>query len=332
MFYQIYRNQCICRLASVLTENCHTTNRQVEAETDSSQKYSAQFSFGDKDVCSFGQIEHRNVDRCYATGRIQSSVTKFRFEENTPVEICDEWYYTVHYLKTVVSSIEDSLHDFRTSSVEDVNGLSWFARPYHYTKDDVVDIRRLQSPDERIHLAVTDFDAAAHETYDRESQKCCEKSGFSVDIFADRLPSVFISNTQRIDLDKYLASTALATLCSIIPFHCSCQDLLRHGRPAELFPYLDAKTFYSCLLNGLGESSRRLHILHCDTASRPLVVDSATLLYLGNRPEPQLLSSGTSVDLTPGRNGDKQKMPNIDQLRAIQDNLAYNVCHVMAFT
>jgi len=329
---QVYRNQCICRLASVLTESCHTTSREIEIQTDSTQKCSLEFGFPDKDAYSVRQIDYKpcrmvGFDNYYPAGGIQSSITKFRFEDNRPVEVCDEWYYTIHYLKSMVNNVEELLNDSNISSIEDTNGLNWFARPYHYTKDDIIDIRRLQSPDKRIHSSVTDYDIAGDETCTRISQKYCEKTSVDIDISADRFPS----NADNSALDKFLASTALATLCTTVPFHCGCRDLLQHGTAAELFPYLDAKTFYSRLVTGLGQSQHSLHVLHCDTVSQSLVMDSSGLLNFDNREDPRLLSAGTSVDLTPGGNGDKQKLPNIDQLRAIQDNLAYNVCHVLTF-
>jgi len=320
----------------VLAESRHTTNRQIEIQTDPSQKYSVQFNLGDKDACSVRQIEYKQCrmagfDRHYPDGDVQSSVTKFRFEDNRPVEVCDEWYYTVHYLKSVVSDIEQSLNDLGISSAADTNGLRWFARPYHYTKDDIIDIHRLQSPDERIHSTVADYDVAMSETDESMSQKYHEKSSVDVDVSADQFLSVFVSNAESNSLDKFLASTALATVCNIVPLHCSCGGLFSHGGAAELFPYLDEKTFCSGLLTGLSQTHHSLHVLHCGTASQPLVMDSFGLLYFGDRQDPRMLSAGISADLTPGGDGNKQKLPNIDQLRAIQDNLAFNVCYVLAF-
>jgi len=329
--YQVYRNQCVCRLASVLTESCHTTNGQIEAQHDCSQKYSVQLGFGDKDAGSVKLMEYKRCNMArfehdYLTGGSQSSVTKFRFQDNRPVEICDEWYYTIQNLKSLINSLEESLNDLGVSSAEDVNDLHWFARPYHFTKDDIIDIHRLRSPDERIPSAITDFSVAEDEVYDGMSQKYSEKSSVDIGVPADRFPSVLDSNATNTSLDRFLACTSLAAVCNIVPFYCSCQDLLRQGGPAELLPYLDAKTFYSGFLIGLGQSCHGLHVLQCDAVSQPLVMDSSGLLCFGDGRESRLLSSGTSVDLTPGGNGDKQKLPNIDQLRAIQDNLAYNVC------
>jgi len=329
---QVFRNQCICRLASVLTESCHTTTGQIEAQNDSSQKYSVQYGFGDKDADSVRRITYKQCSMAgFDYDCSGASVTKLRFEDNGPVEICDEWYYTIQRLKSLVNILEESLNDLGLSSAEDVNDLYLFARPYHYTMDDIVDIHCLRSPDEKIHSSVTHYDVDAREAYDHMSQKYYQKSIVDINVPAEKLPSVSVSNAESSGLDKYLASTALDAVCNIMPVYCGCRDLLQHGGPAELLPYLDAKTFYSGLLSGLSQSHYNLHVLHCDAVSLPLVMDSSTLLYSGYSQEIRLLSAGTSVDLTPGGNGDKQKLPNIDQLRAIQDNLAYNVCLFLAF-
>ena len=337
VMYQVYRGHCICRVASATSEGCHRTSRQLEIQTYWPQKCSVQVGGREGGTCSIRHTEcgHSMVglDHPYPRDGIQSSVTKFRFENNQPVEVCDEWYYIVRYLKSMVSNVEESLNDLGLSSLTEADGLNWYARPYHYTTDDIVDIRRLHSPDESVYSRSTVYDATLSETDADMSQKHCTEASVSVDDSTDRFHAPHILNLGS-SFDKFLASTASA-VCDLVQFRCDCsisRDLLRHGGPAELLPYLDAKTFYSGLLTGL-DQSHNSYVLHCDNVSRQLVFDSSGLLRVENSQDPHLLSSGTSSSLTPSGNGDKQKLPNVDQLRAVQDNLAYNVCnlHVLAY-
>jgi len=231
----------------------------------------------------------------------------------------------------VVNNFEESLNAVKcdaalSSSVEEVDGLTWYAQPYQYTADDIVDIKRLRSPDISSYSAVSLCDATANETL----QKYAEKSNVTISICSERYE---VPNATR-SLDRFLASTALA-VCGLVQFRCdSCVsvsdsffgELEPHGSSAHLLPYLDARTFYDGLLSGLNKQSHNSCILHCDNVPRQLVLDSLGLLHLESSPDSRLLSAGTSSELTPGGNEDKQKLPNIDQLRAIQDNLAYNVC------
>ena len=241
------------------------------------------------------------------------------------MEVCEEWYYVIHYLKSVVNNIEESLNDLGiSSSVDEGDGLKWYARPYHYTADDIVDIKRLQSPDKSIYPAF-------RETYDHMPHRYCEKSNVAVDDSTSGIPAPHISSACG-SLDRFLASSALA-VSDLVQRQCDCvisNDLLRHGGPAELLPYLDTKTLSSGLITGL-ELSHNSYVLHCENVSRQLMWDSFGLLRLENSRDTRVLSAGTSSDLTPGGNGDEQELPNIDQLRAIQDNLAYNVCSIICF-
>ena len=329
VLYQVYRGHCICRVASVTSEVCHSISRQLEIQPSLPQKCSIRVGSKAKDSRSVRHAEHKcsvvGFDHQYPSGGIQSSVTKFRFENNRPAEVCEEWYYIVHYLKTAVNDVELSLkHDLGISSAEDLDGLSRYARPYHYTTDDIVDIRRLHSPDSSIYSRSTVYDANISETCPHVSQQHCEKSAVNSSSNGFHLPS--IENVGN-SIDKFLASTALA-VCDLVQFRCNCsisRDLMQHGGPSELLPYLDAKTFYGGLLSRLNQSHNS-YLLHCDNVSRQLVLDSFGLLHVESLPNPHLFSTGTSSDLTAGGNGDKEKLPNIDQLRAIQDNLAYNVC------
>ena len=282
----------------------------------------------EEDSSLIRHTEHKcsmiGFDDPYPSGGIQSSITKLNFENNSPAEVCDEWYYIVHCLKTAVNDVEISLkRDLGISSAEESDGLSWYARTYHYTTDDIVDIRRLHSPDDGIYSRSTVYDADVSTTCNHISPKYCEKSNVDISANGVHLPS--ISNVGNC-LDKFLASTALA-VCDLVQFRCNCnvsQDLMQYGGPTELLPYLDAKTFYSGLLTRLDQSYNS-YMLHCDNVSRQLVFDSFGLMHIESSRNPRLFSTGTSSDLTPGGNGDKEKLPNIDQLRAIQDNLAYNV-------
>ena len=334
-FDQVYRGHCICRVASVTSEVCHSISRPLEIQSSLPQKCSIRVGSKEKDSCSTRHTDHKcsmvGSDYQYPSGGIQSSVTKFRFENNRPAEVCEEWYYIVHYLKTAVNDVELSLkHDFGISSAEDLDGLSRYARPYHYTADDIVDIRRLHSPEESIYSRSTVYDADISETcahVSTMSQQACEKSTVDNSANVFHLPSI---GNMGNSLDKFLASTALA-VCDLIQFQCNCsvsQDLMQHGGPSELLPYLDAKTFYSGLLSRLNQSHNS-YLLHCDNVSRQLVLDSFGLLHVESSQNSHLFSTGTSSDLTPGGNGDKEKLPNVDQLRAIQDNLAYNVCYTL---
>jgi len=285
----------------------------------------------DSKYCSFTHTEHLHTlvgfGHLYPSGGIQSSVTGFRFEDNQPAEVCNEWVYAVHYLKMVVSNVEVSLKELAVTYAEELDGSYCYARPYHYTSDDIVDLRRLHSPHESIYSRSTVYDANPSEMGADMPQKYWEKSSLPADGF--HLPSV--SNVGS-SLDNFLASTALA-VCDLAHFHCNCvfsQDLLRHGGPSELLPYLDARTFYSGLLTRLNPSQIS-HVIHCNNVSRQLMLDSCGIVHLKSSRDPWLLSAGTS-DIAPAGNGDKQKLPTIDQLRAIQDNLADNVCcHFVGF-
>jgi len=317
-------------VAYVTSEHCYPAVKQLESQTACPQTCSMQVSVSGNRACSVRHTERKHCsmvrsDHQYPVGGIQSSVTKFRFENHSPVEVCDEWYYVVHYLKSMVNNVEETLSDFRISSVEDADGLDWYARPYRYTSDDIVDIRRLHSPDEGIYSRSTVYDTTLTDTCSHVADKYCEKSDDAFDISTDVLYSPDVSNVGS-SLDKFLASTALAA-CNLVQFRCDCslsRDLLQYGGPTELLSYLDAKTFYSGLLTRLDQLHNG-YVLHCNNMSRQLVLDSSGLLHMESSPDPHLLSAGTSSGLTPAGNGDKQKLPNVDQLRAIQDCLAYNV-------
>ena len=313
-------------MASATAEGCHETCGQPEILTSWSQKCSTQVGIRERGDFSDRDTEHKHYsvvrfDQHYPSTGIQSSVTKFRFENHIALEACEEWYYVVHYLKSVVTNIEGSLNDFGISYDIEAHDLNWYARPYHYTADDIVDIRRLQSPDEGISSV-----SSLSKTCDHLSQKYGEISNAVMDVSTNRFQPACVSN-QCSSLDKYLASTALA-VCNLVQRRCDCgisADLQQHGGPAELLPYLDAKTFCGGLLTGL-ELPQSSYVLRCDNISRQLVLDSFGLLHLERLRDPLLFSAPTSTSsLTPDGDGDKQKLPNIDQLRAIQDNLAYNV-------
>lgn len=316
----MYRRQCVCRVASAALESCHPTSRQHEIQTAK-----------DEGTCSVSRMDHKHCSTIrfnhqYPSCGIQTSITKFCFENNKPAEVCDEWYGAVQYLKSMVNNIEVSLNELGISYLEEMDGLKWNARPYHYTTDDIVDIRRLHSPDESVYSRSTVYDETPSEKCAEMSQQYCEQSTVATDVSSDRFHAPHVSKVGT-SLDGFFTSTASA-VCDLVQFRCSCsvcRDLLRHGRPDELLPYLDEKTFYSGLLSRR-DRSHNSFVLHCDNVSRQLVMDSFGLLRLESSQDPQLLYAGTASSLTPGGNDDKQKLPNIDQLRAIQDNLAYNVC------
>ena len=272
-------------------------------------------------------------DMDYPACGIESSVTKYRFENNKEVELCDEWNYAVHYLKLVLNSFEASLNDLSASSAEQVASLNWYARPYHYTTDDIVDLRRIQTPDESIYSRSTVHGATLRETCGDMSPKCGEQPDAAVDISTNTFHSPHVSNVGTSNsLDKFLASTALA-ICDIVQFRCDCgisRDLPWHNQPDELLPYLDANPICNRLQTRL-DQSLNTHMLHCEKVSCQQLLDSFGLLHLESSRDTQLLAAGSSSSLTPDGSEDKQKLPNIDQLRVIQDNLAYNVRYTVLF-
>lgn len=323
--FQVYRGHHLCRVASAASDLCQHTTGQCNVRTAWPPKCSGQVGFRDEDACTV----RRTVQNQYGVTRsdqqypantgIQASVTKFRFQNNMPVEVCDEWYYAVHYLKSAISSIKDSLNDLGNSS-DEVGGLNGFARPYRYTSDDIVDIRRLQSPDEGIYLRSIMHDAVLSETCTTMLQEYCETPR--------DVSTVPLNSNAAGSVAKFLAPTALA-LGNDVQFPCNCPVSSRslvHGASAELLKYLDAETFYHELISRLSHSDDSYVLLHCDGVRRNLVLDSSGLLRLDSLHDSPLLSAGTSSGLTPGGSDDRQKLPNIDQLRAIQDNLANNVC------
>jgi len=336
---QVYKGQCICRVASATAEGYHPRRTQHEIQLLQHQKCSAQVSIRDKNCLALDHTEHKHCSivgsaHHYPSTGIQSSITKFRFEDNRAVEVCEEWHYVIHYLKSVVNNFEESLNDIAlSSSVAEADGVKWYAQPYQLTADDIVNIKLLRSPDISNYSSSL-CDAHVNETCDHSLQKHCEKSNIAFNICTERyeVPNVASS------LDRFLVSTALA-ICDLVQLRCdSCvsisggfpRELQHHRGSVELLPYLDAKTFYNGLVTGLSEQSHNGCLLHCDNVPRQLVLDSFGLLRLVSSQDPRLLSAGASSDLMPGGNEDKQKLPNIDQLRAIQDNLAYNVCQVFS--
>ena len=284
--------------------------------------------------CSVMKPEHKHCSMIgfghhWPAGGVQSSVTRFRFEDNKAVEICDEWYYITHYLKSMVNHMEESLSSIGISAVDDVDGLNW-CRPYHYTADDIVDVRCVRLV-ENSYLWNSGYNVEFSESPAEQMQNNYDKANnavgeVSTQSFMDQCQQPSFSNTES-NIDKFLASSTRYAY-GLDAFHndtCFSRDLLQRI-PAELMPYVDAKTFSAELLTRLDELHNS-YILRCDESiSRHFVLDSSGFLFFDSSEEPRLLSSGTSSDLTSGGSGDEQKLPNGDQLRAVQDNLAYNVC------
>jgi len=313
--FQVYSNQCICRIASALSEGGRPSNRQLEFQRTPSQKPAVENDLASKPCSVIGFHD------CNPHTGIQSSVTKLRFEDNCPVEVCEEWLHAVRCLKSAINDVEESLNSLKRNSAEDSDSLHWFARPYHYTADDIVDRRHLMLPDVYTYSRTTDYSATpAH-----MAEKYDDKSNASGDISLGRFPSAVASNAEC-SLDVFLAyMTAVFNVVQFNGTSSVSRDLLQDGGSTELLPYLDAKTFYMQLLSGLDRSDNS-YVLHCDDVSRHLLLVSSDLLQSERSSDLRLLSASPSSDLTPSGNGDKQKLPNIDQLRAIQDNLAFSVC------